>query len=129
MEKRTFRANGFTLVEIMIVVAIIGLLAAVAIPNLTKARNEAQAKACVSNLRTIEAAKELWALEKGQSGAVVASAEDLKPYIGRGSGGTLPICPVDSSRTFATSYSINPLNVPPTCIASGATAGHSLIVN
>ena len=52
------RNQGFTLVEIMIVVAIIAILAAVAIPNFIKYRQNSQAAACVSNLKQIEAAAE-----------------------------------------------------------------------
>ena len=61
------KQQGFTLVEIMIVVAIIGLLAAIAIPSFMKARTTSQAKACINNLRQIESAKEQWALAAGMA--------------------------------------------------------------
>ena len=63
MQIKTNKTAGFTLVEIMIVVAIIGLLAAIAIPNFVKARENAQLNSILNNLRIIEGAKDQWALE------------------------------------------------------------------
>ncbi len=120
MKIKTSRKSGFTLIEIMIVVAIIGLLAAIAIPNFVHARSTAQQNACINNLRQIDGAKQEWALENKQNSTATAVATQLQPYMGRGSGGTLPSCPLDTSSTFATSYSINVLTTQPTCLISSS---------
>jgi prepilin-type N-terminal cleavage/methylation domain-containing protein len=109
------KKNGFTLVEIMIVVAIIGLLAAIAIPNFVRARTTAQMNACINNLRQIDGAKQQWALEHQQVGSATMAITDIQPYLGRGSGGTQPVCPADSSQTFTTSYTLNDCQTAPTC--------------
>lgn len=77
MRIETSRRGGFTLVEIMIVVAIIGLLAAIAIPNFVKARTLSQKNACIENLRQIFYAKATWALENKKGAADVPTDGDL----------------------------------------------------
>ena len=113
----TSRKAGFTLVEIMIVVAIIGLLAAIAIPNFLRARSTAQQNACVNNLRQVDAAIQQWALEKGQASTatVAADGSGIQPYLGRGTGGALPLCPLDTAKGFTTSYGVTTVAVAPTC--------------
>ena len=77
MKQNTARKSGFTLVEIMIVVAIIGMLAAIAIPNFVKARKASQASACINNMRQIQGAKATWALENKKSGTTKVVDTDL----------------------------------------------------
>jgi prepilin-type N-terminal cleavage/methylation domain-containing protein len=102
---------GFTLVEIMIVVAIIGLLASIAIPNFVKARTQAQTTACVNNLRQIQGAIETWALEmkKGPNDPVT-DADLFGPalYIKQ-----KPECPAGGT------YTITTVSAPPTCSVGG----------
>lgn len=118
MQIKTNRQAGFTLVEIMIVVAIIGLLAAIAIPNFVKARTAAQKNACVQNLRQIEGAKELWAVEnKKTEGASTAGSETAVNAFLRG--GDTPVCPGGGTYTYGA------VGSPPSC-SLGATAGHTL---
>ena len=99
----------------MIVVAIIGLLAAIAIPNFVRARTTAQTNACINNLRQIDGAKQQWALENKVTSTALPAPTDIQPYMGRGANGTLPACPADSSKGFATSYSMGDVSTAPTC--------------
>jgi prepilin-type N-terminal cleavage/methylation domain-containing protein len=123
MKIRTNRNLGFTLVEIMIVVAIIGLLATIAIPNFVRARLKAQQSACINNLRQIDGAKQQWALENRASQTTVPVIANIQPYLGRGTAGTAPTCPADPANTFATSYSLNDLQTAPACLILPGVAG------
>ena len=118
MKISTSRKSGFTLVEIMIVVAIIGLLAAIAIPNFIKARTTSQMNACINNLRQIDGGIQQWALETNQSGSATVNSTAVKPYLGRGTAGQWPVCPAGGA------YTLSNVAAKPTCNKS--SAGHAL---
>jgi prepilin-type N-terminal cleavage/methylation domain-containing protein len=111
--------HGFTLVEIMIVVLIIGILLAIAVPNFIKARESSRAKACIANLKQIDSAKEQWAMDTNQPNGTAVTMTVLS-----GTGNYIksdPVCP--SSGT----YTLNNVGTPPTCSVGGTgTTAHVL---
>ena len=116
MAGKTSKLGGFTVTEICIVVVLIVLLAAVAIPRFVrKPATHPAHMACISNLRIIDSAKEQWALEFHKKKTDNPADSDLQAYIGRGSAGELPVCPVDPKQTFDSSYSVNNVGTKPTC--------------
>ena len=82
--------RGFTVVEILIVVGIIGLIAGMAVPSFFKARASAQRACCINNLRQLEAAKQSWAMEKGKRDGVKPKIKDITPYL---HDQRMPVCP------------------------------------
>ena len=115
MKKRTSRQGGFTLVEIMIVVAIIGLLASIAIPNFVKARTSAQTNVCISNMHQIDGAIQLWAAETKQGETAPVTPADVLPYLKNA-----VVCP-SGGKTFADSYSLTTVQARPACLKAPAT--------
>jgi len=102
---RFSKNRAFTLVEIMIVVLIIGILMAIAVPQFVNARNQSQISTCVANLKQIESAKEQWAMETKQAASATPAWTDLVSNYMK----TQPSCPSGGT------YTIQTLATRPTC--------------
>jgi prepilin-type N-terminal cleavage/methylation domain-containing protein len=101
--------SGFTLVEIMIVVAIIGLLATMAVPHFARSRSRAHSVACMNNLRLIDGAIQMWALENNKDADQVVTYNDISGYLKNS-----VVCPAGGS-SFADSYTITAVDARAVC--------------
>ena len=114
MKPNTVRKSGFTLVEIMIVVAIIGLLAAIAVPNFVKARTTSQTDACLNNLRQIDGAAQTYGLEYNKQPTSSYTISTIKQYLHLGPNGELPTCPAGGQYGPGLTF-----GEPPWCTVNG----------
>ena len=110
MNKQTYRPGGFTLVEIMIVVAIIALLAAIAIPSFLRSRKRSQASKILNELRMIDAAVDQYAIENGKKTGDAVGVADWTNYVKKGS--TLAVTGKDM---FGNDYGVQSVDSLPKC--------------
>lgn len=112
--------RAFTLVEIMIVVLIIGILLAIAVPNFVRARESSRRKACIANLKQIESAKQQWAMDLKKVSTDTPNFTDL---VGSGkyiSGTTNPACPSNGT------YTIGNIDTLAACSLGGSPDFHTI---
>lgn len=112
--------SGFTLVEIMIVVFIIGLILNIAAPAFLRARDVAWQNTCCANLHNISLAKEQFANDTNAAGTVIPTWDDLSPYIETT---VTPLCPATGAV-----YNFNDIDTLPTC-SYGGPVGLPHVIN
>ena len=115
---KTSRKLGFTLVEVMVVVAIIGLTAALTLPNFSRAGTVSQKNACISNLYQIQGAINQWALETKSPSGTPVQFTDISVYLRN-----TVVCPAGGTN-FGNSYTITDTATQPVCqrVPTGANA-------
>ena len=106
---KTTRRSGFTLLEIMMAVTIIGFLAGLTIPAFMKSRRTTQAARCVTNMGQIEAAKEQWSMENFADIGSPCDSTDITVYFKKG----FPVCPGSGV------YTVNPIGSNVVCSIAG----------
>ena len=103
--------SGFTLVELMMVITILGLLAAIAMPSFTNARSTSRTNTCINNLRQLNGAKDQWAMENAKNETDMVVMNEVIVYLKGG----LPECPSSGTYMFTT------VRMNATCTVAGHT--------
>lgn len=106
--------KGFTLVEIIIVVGILGILTAIAFSNIQGYRDKAQKYICIGNLRELDNNISLWAINNGKADNAAVTMGDLVPAYFK----STPYCPLDSAKS---GYILTTVSRPPQCPANPQT--------
>jgi len=109
MKIKANRRAGITLIEIMVVLGIIGSVTAIAIPSSVRAKTVTRKNMCIRNLRTLDGAVQVWAMETGKLGEAAVSFDDLMPYLD-----SATICPAGGT-TISNSYSLTTVSQQATC--------------
>lgn len=112
--------KGFTLVEIMITVAIIALVLAIAIPSFIKARESVHRNSCIANLKAVDEAISLWSFSEGKGGDDPVTMADLSAGYLK----TEPFCPLDTDRV---GYIVTTVSEVPVCPRAEDYPDHILI--
>lgn len=102
--------SAFTILEIMVVVALVGLLTAIVVPHVLNARDRANQKTCINNLRQIDQAIQLWAGETKALSTAVVTHTNLIPYLRN-----LPTCPAVKGGNFGYDYRMTFVEEPSYC--------------
>jgi prepilin-type N-terminal cleavage/methylation domain-containing protein len=111
MKVRNRNQAGFTLIEIGIVVAIVGLLATIATPTWVRARSASQTNTCINNLKQIDGAKQQWALDTKHGSSAIPLYSDISGYLKNS-----VFCPAaGTDTTFVGSYQMNDVGTKPAC--------------
>lgn len=114
---------AFTILEIMVVLALLGLLTAIIVPHVLKARNRSDQKVCINNLREIDQAIQIWAAETKAKPRGRVTHTNLIPYLRK-----LPTCPAVKGGTFFSDYGMTYVEEDSYCVANSSLAStpHSL---
>src|SRR3954463_2938093 len=113
LNKLQSRRGGFTLVEIMIVVAIIALLAAIAVPSFLRARKRSQATSTLETLRMIDGAKDQYAIENGKGPSTTPLQSELAPYVKNGTKLYTQLLAGTASDALNAAITIGAIDTPP----------------